>query len=136
MDNFIYACVQLIHNIGAVIVVAAPVFALLQYSNRSSPAWRVAPAYYVLTGWLLQIISGITFGAVSYLVQGHIPQIEGIARAALFIKVSCAIAACTLSVICLVRKSMGLRGNTIIMKILLGLGISALFSAAFLRWYG
>jgi len=136
LDNFIYACVQLLHNLGAVIVVAAPVVALILSNKEETKHLPFSIFYIALAGWCLQIGSGIGFGITSYQLQGHIPQLEDVAKYALYIKVICATISSLLLLSVLLKKNDHPISIQKLTKILLVLGVTALCSAAFLRWYG
>ena len=87
-----------------------------------------------LAAWLVQIASGGGFGLVSYFVVGELPQINGAALVALFVKIFCAV----LSVVLLVAKLLGLAQavpDSAALGSLAGLAPLALFSAAILRWF-
>ncbi len=133
-QNFGYAAVQVAHNFGAASVVGAPFFAL--WPTREAPGLLRPLAWLALVGWIVQAASGAGFGIVSFYWYGHLPDIHGIAIAALLIKIACAAAGFVLAVGYLFaargwsetrrRKSWGL---------LLVFGAIALTAAAFLRWF-
>src|SRR4030067_857263 len=54
------------------------------------PEIRYKLAWVMLLGWAVQAASGAGFGAVSFLYYGELPDIHGIAIAALVIKIACA----------------------------------------------
>jgi hypothetical protein len=133
-QNLAYALVQVVHNFGAVAVVGGAVAA--RWLVRDAPAPQRRLAWLVLGGWLAQAASGAGFGAVSYLFYGQFPDIHAIARGALFIKLACAGGGILLAAGYLWRATDWLperRGTT--WTLLLVLGIAALASAAFLRWF-
>lgn len=129
-----YALVQVAHNFGAVAVVGAPLFVL--WPARPVAADLRAPAWMVLFGWLLQGASGAAFGATSYYWYGALPDIHGVAVAALTIKVACALAGIGLAAALLLERP-GKRGdrNRPLWRWLLAAGATALTAAAFLRWF-
>lgn len=134
LQNLSYASVQVVHNFGAAAVVGGPVFLLLADSAQVVLQRRIA--WLVLGGWLLQILSGIGFGVVSYTGYGSLPDIHGVAVAALFVKMACALAG-FLGALALLRFAPGwserrCRG---VVKMLLVFGAVALTAAAFLRWF-
>lgn len=132
LQNLAYALTQVAHNFGAVVVVAAPLYAL----------WAMRPVgvrgvlWLVLLGWALQLASGAVFGAVSLHFYGQFPDIHGIAIGALAVKVLCAMSALVLIALSLYsRPSPDGRRSTVTWRILATLGGTALTAAAFLRWF-
>ncbi|MBP5998448.1 MAG: hypothetical protein KA535_10875 [Azonexus sp.] len=133
-QNLAYALVQLVHNFGAVAVVGGAFAA--RWLARDTLATQRWLAWLVLGGWLAQAASGAGFGAVSYLFYGQFPDIHAIARVALMVKLACAAGGVLLA-------AGYLRGATnwlperrgTVWNTLLLLGVTALASAAFLRWF-
>lgn len=128
-QNLAYAVAQIFHNFGAVAVVGGAICALV---------WRKAEgqrklAWLVLTGWLVQAVSGAAFGAISYYYYAKFPDIHGIAVAALVVKVVCAALGSTLAVWLLFARLAEVRRYS--WFALCGLGVLALSSAAVLRWF-
>jgi hypothetical protein len=134
LQNLAYALVQVVHNFGAVAVVGGAVAA--RWLVRDAPATQRRLAWVVLGGWLAQAASGAGFGAVSYLFYGQFPDIHAIARSAMFIKMACAASGILLAAGYLQRASdwQPVRRATV-WTLLLMLGVTALSSAAFLRWF-
>lgn len=134
LQDFLYACTQMAHNFGAVAVTAGAIFAL--WPARQSPAVLRQLAWLVLIGWALQAISGATLGAISYAFQGRLPDIHGIASAALFLKMACAVSGFFLAAIYL-RFAAGwsTQGVNAAWSCLAALAVIALSAAAFLRWF-
>ena len=133
-QNLAYALIQLAHNFGAVAVVGGAVAA--RWLARDAPDAQRRLAWLVLGGWLAQAASGASFGAISYHFYGQFPDIHAIARGALVIKLACAAGGALLAAIYLRRAADWLparRGT--VWTLLLVLGITALSSAAFLRWF-
>lgn len=125
-----YALVQAAHNLGAVAVVGSPAAAWLWVREQ-----RVVPnvlAWLTISGWLVQALSGFSFGLTTYLSRGELPEVTGIALLALYIKIGCAAAGFTLAVFHLLA-SQPWRG---LWPALFLFGIAALTGAAFLRWFG
>jgi hypothetical protein len=133
-QNLAYALIQLAHNFGAVAVVGGAVAA--RWLVRDTPATQRQLAWLVFGGWLAQAASGASFGAVSYHFYGQFPDIHAIARGALFIKLACAAGGVLLAAVYLQRAAgwQPARRATV-WTLLLVLGITALSSAAFLRWF-
>ena len=141
MQNFIYALIQVIHNFGAVTVVATAALALwlsrdnggLMRGNglvQSRLAWLMAMA------WGIQVASGMLFGITTFWFEGHLPDIHGIAVAALFIKIFCALAGFILA-FSYVKLHAGwtTEKQLLVWRASFALGVVALSSAAFLRWF-
>lgn len=129
-QNLAYAITQIAHNFGAVTVVGGAVFALVrrEVNQQHRLAWIV------LSGWLVQAVSGATFGAISYYYYAKFPDLFGVAVVALIVKVICAILGIALAGWKLIAQDTeGSRRYSWI--ILCGLGALALSSAAVLRWF-
>jgi hypothetical protein len=133
-ENLAYALSQLLHNFGAVAVVGGAAFAL--WTSAMPPARELRLVRLVATGWAIQIASGGAFGAVSYFYYGRLPDIHGVAVAALSIKIACAAAGLTLA---LAFHSRAARWSAAVRtgswRALAALGATALAAAAFLRWF-
>lgn len=153
MGNFLYTCVQMAHNLGAVAVVGSPAVAWLlirvnQAARRldsaeapDSPAASETLlrrlAWLTILAWSAQAASGAAFGATTYYLKSHLPELAGVAFAALGIKVVCAIAGFSLALLYLRTASRWLAHmRLIVWQILFALGLTALMLAAVLRWYG
>ncbi len=93
-------------------------------------------AILMAAAWAIQAISGILFGATTLFFDGQLPDIHGIAVDALLIKIFCALVGFVLAAI-YVRLNAGWPANKrfISWGMLLSLGVAALSSAAFLRWF-
>ena len=133
-ENLAYALTQVFHNFGAVAVAGGAAFALWA---PALPSGRDrGPARLVGVGWAVQIASGAAFGAVSYYYYGRLPEIHGVAVAALAIKVTCAAAGLPLA---LLLHSRGERWTEtrrrLSWRALAVLAATALAAAAFLRWF-
>jgi len=130
IQNLAYAITQIVHNFGAMTVVGGAVFALV---------WREADiqrrlAWMVLAGWLVQAVSGATFGAISYYYYAKFPDIFGIAVVALIVKVVCAVLGFSLAGWQLIARHTE-ASRRYSWFALCGLGVLALSSAAVLRWF-
>ncbi len=125
-QNLAYALTQVGHNFGAVIVVAAPLYALAAVR----PPGARGLLWLALAGWALQLASGGLFGLVSYRFYGQLPDIHGIAIGALVLKLLCALVAVVLIALSL-RRPHGAPA----WRALAALGATALTAAAFLRWF-
>ena len=87
LENVLYGGVQLVHKFGAAAVTGLPIAAL--WFKPAAPVLRKM-AWLTLLARLLQAASGIGFGTVSYFMEGKLPEIHHIARAALYVKIGCA----------------------------------------------
>ena len=130
IQNLAYAITQIVHNFGAVTVVGGAVFALV---------WRDVElqrrlAWMVLAGWLIQAVSGATFGAISYYYYAKFPDIFGIAIVALLVKVVCAALGISLAGWLLLAQ-LSESSRRYAWLVLCILGVLALSSAAVLRWF-
>jgi hypothetical protein len=129
-QNLAYAVTQIAHNFGAVTVVGGAVSALVW---RDAAAQRRL-AWMVLAGWLVQALSGATFGAISYYYYSKFPDLHGIAVVALRVKMGCAALGFSLAGWQLIGKpTETVRRN--VWVVLCCLGVLALTSAALLRWF-
>ena len=153
MGNFLYTCVQMAHNLGAVAVVGAPAVAWLLIRIGKTIRRPVSPqaddsppgetekvqrslAWLTVIAWAAQSVSGAAFGATSYYLKGHLPEVAGAAFAALGIKVGCAVAGFFLAVFYLWRgERWSERMRLAAWQTLFALGFTALMAAAVLRWY-
>ncbi len=134
MENLSYALVQLIHNFGAVAVTAAPIAAA--WPARLPHSARATLVRLVVFAWGAQIVSGVLFGATSLHYYGTLPELAGVARAALVVKVLCALGGLALSATLLragARWSDAARDRA--WHALAVLGATALAGAAVLRWF-
>jgi len=131
-QNLLYASVQAAHNLGAVAVVGGALAGVAE----KHPGLRKTLARITLAGWLIQGVSGATFGAVSYYYYGKFPDIGDIAWTALFVKMGCAATGLLLLAAYLgwgANWPEGRRNGTWIASLVLG--VTALSAAAVLRWF-
>ncbi len=134
LQNLSYAVVQVVHNFGAVAIVGGAAFMSLGAPHQVSLQRKIA--WVVGAGWLAQGLSGIAFAMVSYYNYGRLPEIHYIAAAALYIKMLCVVGGVATAFM-FVRHA----GNWTDRQcgrarlLLLVLGVIALTSAAFLRWF-
>lgn len=134
MENLSYAVVQVVHNFGAVAVVGGTAFAL--YPGTATAALYRKLAWLVGFGWTAQAISGMGFAAVSYHYYDKLPDIHGIAMAALLIKMLCAISGVSIVIIYLrYSANFAIECRHLAWQLLAALGVTALTAAAFLRWF-
>lgn len=133
-ENLNYAIVQLVHNFGAAAVIGFAIFAVYPGAQSASVQRRLA--WLVGLGWAVQAISGMGFGAVSYYYYERLPDLSGVAFAALLIKISCAVGGLTMAMLYVRRAGdWAMAQRTAAWKFLCILGVTALAAAAFLRWY-
>ncbi|WP_409409658.1 hypothetical protein ACSDBR_13210 [Acidithiobacillus ferriphilus] len=130
----LYACIQALHNLGAVAIVGGGAAALLL--ARRSPGMQRTLVWVITLGWVNQGVTGILFGAASYYYDGRLPDIHGIALTALFLKMACAVLGIILGMVYLYFER-GWSGavQRWILGSDFGLGVTALTAAAFLRWF-
>ena len=73
------------------------------------PATRPRLVWLVLGGWIAQGASGVAFGAIGYAGSGRLPDIHGIALAALLLKMACAVAGIAVASLYVARSPAGPR---------------------------
>jgi hypothetical protein len=134
VQNLIYALIQVLHNLGAATVVATSASAL--WLVRGNATVQRPLASLLAVAWAIQAATGALFGITTYIFESHLPDIHGIAVDALAIKVICALSGFVLAVFH-ARQNPGLsRDNQLLVwRVSLVLGLAALGSAAFLRWF-
>ncbi|MBZ0106420.1 MAG: hypothetical protein K8H84_12420 [Sulfuricella denitrificans] len=133
LQNLGYALTQVVHNFGASAVVGGAI-AALWLGPRPEP--RHAIAWLVVSGWVAQIVSGATFGAISFHYYGQFPDISTVAMIALTIKVACAASGLALAFYYIIHAASRPESwRHSIWLMLAALGAIALISAAFLRWF-
>ncbi len=131
-QNLVYAVVQVAHNFGAVAAVGGSLAALKLRDVNT----RKSLAKLVLVGWVTQGASGAAFGATSYYVYGRLPDIAGIAVAALTIKMTCVAIDFVLLTAYVFRSDKWTPAKTHAAWIASSaLAVTALSAAAFLRWF-
>ena len=88
------------------------------------------------SGWAAQAISGMSFAAISYHYYGKLPDIHGIAMAALLIKMLCAVSGLSIVILYLrYSATLVIERRLLAWQLLASLSIIALTAAAFLRWF-
>jgi hypothetical protein len=134
VQTFIYALIQGIHNLGAVTVVGVAASALWMARDAGAAQHRLALLSAV--AWAVQAATGVLFGISTFYFEGHLPDIHGIAVDALIIKIFCASSGFVLAVAYLKWDLVWNATRRILAwRVLLMLGVVALGSAAFLRWF-
>lgn len=116
-------------------VVSAPAVAL--WLGQDHEARHHQLAWLMVLGWTTQGASGAGFGLTSLYLKGQIPDVAGIALVALVIKITCAATGFILAVVYLRVGAVhwSSRSQILVRQFMLGLGVTALSGAAFLRWY-
>jgi hypothetical protein len=134
-QDLAYALNQVVHNFGAVAVTAAGAGGRWPQRAPAAPLQRRL-AWLALGGWVAQGASGATFGAISYVSSGQLPDIHGIAVAALSVKIACAALGFGLAVLYLAREPAWTdRQRQHAWSALAAFAATALGAAAFLRWF-
>jgi hypothetical protein len=134
VQNLAYALIQVLHNLGAATILGATASAVWLVRGNQPVHYRLAQL--VAAAWAIQAATGLMFGATTYLHDRQLPDIHGVAVAALVIKVTCAVTGFILAIIYIrsnsewpeaKRSSFWVASFTV--------GFVALGSAAFLRWF-
>ena len=134
-QDLAYALNQIVHNFGAVAVTGAAAGGRWPQSPPAAQRQRRL-AWLTLGGWVAQGASGASFGAISYASAGQLPDIHGIAVAALSLKIACAVFGFGLCGLYLARESAWTeRQRQQAWSALVALAAAALGAAAFLRWF-
>lgn len=132
MQNLLYALIQAIHNVGAVVIVAVGAYGLY-FSQIQS---RRALALILGISWSIQGLTGGAFGLTTYYYYQQLPDIHGVAIAALGLKVLCVILGFLVSMAYVLwYYKITEKLDRGIWKVMFILGLLALTSAAFLRWF-
>ena len=131
-QNLSYSVIQVVHNFGAVATVGGSLIATRLRDNVT----RRRLAHLVLIGWVTQVVSGATFGMVTYYFYHHLPDISGIAIEALGIKMVCAALGILLltAYIWQSHRWAERKQNKVWISSSV-LAITAISAAAFLRWF-
>ncbi|MFZ2162599.1 MAG: hypothetical protein WAW02_10310 [Sideroxyarcus sp.] len=131
-QNLIYAVIQVVHNYGAIAVVGGSLMGFWLHEKST----RKKLAFLTLLGWMTQVASGATFGMATFYYHHQLPDISGIAIVALGIKMLCATLGILILAIYLWRSEhWAEQGRNTVWITSSTLAISALSSAAFLRWF-
>lgn len=137
-QNLAYSAIQVVHNFGAVATVGGSVAAMLAPPNaRRKLAWLA------FAGWTTQAVSGPSFGLVSYYFYHRLPDIAGIAIAALMVKIACVALGFLLvaAYLCPCARYLPSCANclerfrNLVWPTSTALAATALAAAAFLRWF-
>ncbi len=134
MTDLVYALVQVIHNLGAAAVVGGPAAVLALDPPLGTARRRLALA--VLAAWALQAATGAGFALASYRLKGALPEVAGVALAALSIKLAATAGGLVLGALLAWRRvPWPRRGERLAWAACLTLAAAAVSAAAFLRWY-
>jgi hypothetical protein len=134
VQNFIYALIQVIHNVGAVTVVGTAASAVWLVRGNTAVQHRLALLAAIV--WAVQAATGVFFGLTTFLFEGSLPDIHGVAVDALLIKIFCVLFGFIFAVTYVKLNARWVANKRLFFwRVLLTLGIVALFSAAFLRWF-
>jgi hypothetical protein len=131
-QNLAYATAQIVHNFGAVAVVGGSL-AALRFKDADT---RKFLAKVVLAGWTVQALSGASLGGISLYFYHQLPDIAGIALAALLVKMGCAAVGLLLMTAYLMQSRVWTEdGINRFWQFASGLAMLAISAAAFLRWF-
>ena len=134
MQNLIYALIQVIHNFGAATVVGTATAAIWLAHGNAGVRHRLS--FLIALAWAIQAASGVMFGATTYYFDKRLPDIHGIAVDALAIKIICALTGFILAIVYMkFHSGWSADKQNFAWRISLVLGVVALSSAAFLRWF-
>ncbi|MCK9532188.1 MAG: hypothetical protein M0R77_16745 [Gammaproteobacteria bacterium] len=131
-ENLAYALVQVLHNLGAALVLGAALAAL--WPGHLGDTRGLAR---LQTGaWALQALTGAGLGAVSFYFYGRFPEITVLARIALGMEIAAAFFGVGLGVFYLrTFATWAEAGRRRAWRIQAALAAIALTAAAFLRWF-
>jgi len=134
MTDLVYALLQLVHNLGAAAVVGVPLVALTREGRGEPPSRRLAAL--LVAAWIVPAATGVGFGIASLQLKGQLPEIEGVAFAALAIKIGGAAVGLATAILVFFK---GAAWSPLARRRAAKLGLWAaglpLAAAAFLRWY-
>ena len=132
MQNLLYALIQSVHNLGAVTIVAVSAYGLFFSLGR----YKRLLAAVLSLAWGVQGVTGATFGLTTFYYYHQLPDIHGVAIVALVIKVICVALGFSVAVIYTFWYSeISPALDRMLWALLFFLGLLALSSAAFLRWF-
>ena len=131
-QSLVYGLVQAAHNTGAVLLFGGYIASLLQKSSDH----RGVVLWFVLSGWFIQGISGISFGIASLSLYGKFPDIGQVGTVMLLTKIICVGAGFLLTVFFAFRGKTWKKFFTgLVWNFSFLLAWVALIAAAFLRWF-
>ena len=134
MSDLVYALIQSVHNLGAVAVVGLPAAALARRGLGAPPSRMLTVA--LALGWTVLAASGVGFGLASLGLKGALPEIDGVARWALAVKLAGAFVGLSSSAwAALGFARLSTRAHARIASCSLIAAAAPLAAAAVLRWY-
>jgi hypothetical protein len=132
MQNLIDALIQVVHNMGAAAIVGIGFYGV--FSTKANPGARLALVQAI--AWMVQGLGGAAFGLTTYWFYGHLPDIHGVAVVALLLKMGCVVLGFLLTISYALRCHRWSSGRCrLVWCSSFALGLIALTSAAFLRWF-
>ena len=132
MQNLLYALIQSVHNLGAVTIVAVSAYGLFFSLGR----YKRLLAAVLSLAWGVQGVTGATFGLTTFYYYHQLPDIHGVAIVALVIKVICvALGFSVAAIYTFWYSEISPALDRMLWALLFFLGLLALSSAAFLRWF-
>ncbi len=132
MQNLLYALIQSVHNLGAVTIVAVSAYGLFFSLGR----YKRLLAAVLSLAWGVQGVTGATFGLTTFYYYHQLPDIHGVAIVALVIKVICvALGFSVAAIYPFWYSEISPALDRMLWVLLFFLGLLALSSAAFLRWF-
>ena len=131
MESLVYALIQLMHNIGAAGVIGFSASGVWGRHQQMTTQRRLF--FFTGIAWLIQAISGPSFGMASLHFHGSLPDIYGVAVISLGIKITCVVTGLLLTATMFLNRSSGISTAKFAGQFILG--AVALCAAAFLRWF-
>ncbi|MBU3538667.1 hypothetical protein [Polynucleobacter sp. UK-Gri1-W3] len=132
MQNLLYALIQSVHNLLAVLIVGVGAYGLFFALNPTKRALATVQSF----AWALQGVTGGAFGFTTYHYFHQLPDIHGVAITALMIKIACVVPGFSFAATYVL---FGPQFSKVIDRIfwwpMFLFGVLALSSAAFLRWF-
>lgn len=137
MTDLIYALIQLGHNLGAVAVAGIPVAALVGERLETPTSRRLLLGLAV--AWGVQAASGAGFALASLGLKGALPEVQGIALAALSVKIAATVLGLGAAALTAWRartwNNRAAAARRRFFRFELIVALVAFVAAAFLRWY-
>lgn len=134
MTDLVYALIQLGHNLGAIAVAGIPVAALAE--ERSGPPASRRLLFWLVAAWALQAASGGGFALASLGLKGALPEVQGVALAALVVKIGATVLGLGAAVFAAAHADgWPAEKRRRFFRLELVAALVPLAAAAFLRWY-
>jgi hypothetical protein len=134
VTDLVYALIQIAHNLGAVALIGLPVAAWVRegYTLVPSRALLLSAA----VAWGVQALSGAGFAVASLKLKGALPEVEGVALAALVVKIAATVVGFALAALALWRSPRwSSKGRRRGYAALVVCALVPMAAAAILRWY-